>query len=227
MYSILDNSAPPTCRVDDQDNDNNEQVNNINKIKEGVLSRSIPSVIMDSSATSNVRTTKDRERNPFIATGQKLDKAFRMPTGKEEEASDMDELHHDVRPPTSNVHIMPGTKRDSFLSIPKFVNANYILILDKDEANLYGTNKTTITVSHGAILQKWQCMQTNPWCVPLINKIKKTTRTQSSAINPPQDSYPTDYCQVRPSTTCMSSKRNPNSCDTTKQWQVSPPNHRG
>ncbi len=70
FYSILDYSAPPTCRVDKQDNDHDEQVNIINDFKEGVLNGFIPSAIIDSEATSSVGTQKDRDRNAFIATGQ-------------------------------------------------------------------------------------------------------------------------------------------------------------
>jgi hypothetical protein len=172
FYSILDNTAPPTCQVDEQDDDNNQKVNNINKIKEGVFDGSIPSAVTDSGATSNIGTTKDRAMKAFVATGRKSDKAFRMPNGKVEEANNMDKLQHDVRHPAKDVHIMPGIKHNSLLSIPKFVDTNYIAFFDKDKVNIYDTNKTSIVVSCGAILQGWQCKQTNLWCFPLIKEIK-------------------------------------------------------
>ena len=80
-----------------------------------------------------------------------------MPNGEVEEASDMDELQHDVRHPAKDVHIVPGIKCDSLLSIPKFADANYVTIFDKDEVNIYDANKTTIVVSRGAILRGWRC----------------------------------------------------------------------
>ncbi len=132
-----------------------EQVNNINELKQGVLDGSIPSAIADSGATSSVGTKKDRKRNVFVATGRQSDKAFRMPNGEVEEASDMGELQHDVRHPAKDVHIVPGIERDSLLSIPKFANANYVAIFDKDEVNIYDANKTTIVVSRSAILRGW------------------------------------------------------------------------
>ncbi len=76
-----------------------------------------------------------------------------MPNGEVEEASDINELQHDVRHPTKDVHIVPGIERDSLLSIPKFADANYVTIFDKDEVNIYDANKTTIVVSRGAILR--------------------------------------------------------------------------
>jgi hypothetical protein len=130
-----------------------EQVNNINALKQGVLDGSIPSAIADSGATSSVGTKRDKKRNAFVATGRQSDKSFRMPNGDVEEASDMDELLHDVRHPAKDVHIVPGIERDSLLSIPKFADANYVAIFDKDEVNIYDANKTTIVVSRGAILR--------------------------------------------------------------------------
>ena len=111
-YSILDNTAPPTCQVDKQDDDHVEQVNNINELKQGVLDGSIPSAVTDSRATSSVGTKRDRKKNAVVATGRQSDKAFRMPTGNIEEASDMDKLHHDVCHPAKDVHIVPGIERD-------------------------------------------------------------------------------------------------------------------
>jgi hypothetical protein len=113
-----------------------------------------------------------------MTTGQQSDKAFRMPNGEVEEASDMDKLQHDVRHPAKDVHIVPGIERDSLLSIPKFTDANYVAIFDKDEVNIYDANKTTIVVSRGAILRGWQCKQTNLWQIPLIKNVtNKNTNT--------------------------------------------------
>jgi hypothetical protein len=155
FYLILTDNAPPTCQVDEQDDDPVEQVNNINKLKQGVLDRSIPSAVADSRATLSIGTKRDRKRKVFVATGRQSDKAFRMPNGKVEEASDMDEFQHDVCHPAKDVHIVPGIKRNSLLSIPKFADTNYIAIFDKDKVNIYDANKTTIIVSCGAILQGW------------------------------------------------------------------------
>jgi len=86
-----------------------------------------------------------------------------MPNGEIEEASNMDELQHNVRHPAKDMNIVPGIEWDSLLSILKFADANYIAIFDKDEVNIYDANKTTIVVSRGAILQGWRCKQTKLW----------------------------------------------------------------
>ena len=153
---MLTNALPPG-QVKEQDSDHDEQVNNINKIKKGVLDGSIPSAVPDSGATSSVGTKRDRNRKAFAPTGQKSNKAVRMPNGEVEEASNMDELHHDVRHPAKDIHIVPGIERDSLLSISKFVDANYVVIFDKDKVNIYDANKTIITVTLSTILRGWRC----------------------------------------------------------------------
>ncbi len=70
--------------------------------------------------------------------------------------------------PAKDVHIVPGIEHDSFLSIPKFADANYVAIFDKDKVNIYDANKTKIIVPCSAILQGWRCKQANLWRVPLI-----------------------------------------------------------
>jgi hypothetical protein len=197
-------NAPPPCQVEEQDDDHNEQVNNIKEIKKGVLDRSIPSTVADSVATSSIGTKRDRNRKAFAPTGKKSDKAFRMPNGKVEEASNMDELHHDVRHPAKDVHIVPGIERDFLLSIPKFFNANYIPIFDKDEVNIYDANKTIITVSCSAILRGWQCKQTKLGAYLPPRLLKMKTTTQSSVINARQNSSQTSHHQLKRSTTCTS-----------------------
>ena len=100
-----------------------EQVNNINNLKKRFLDGSIPSTVADSGATLSIGTKRDSKRNAFVATGRRSDKAFRMPNGEVEKASNMDELHRKVRHPAKNVHIVLGIERDSLLSIPQFADA--------------------------------------------------------------------------------------------------------
>ena len=155
FYSILFDHAPPTCPVDEQDDNHNETVNNIDELKIGVLDGTIPSAFADSGATSNVGTTKDRARRAFILTDRQSDKAFRMPNGSIEAATAMDALHHSLRAPARDVHIVPSIERNSLLSVSKFVDTNNIAIFDKDEVNIFDANNTKVTVSRAAILRGW------------------------------------------------------------------------
>ncbi len=145
-------------------------VNDINKLKEGVLNGSIPSAFADSAATSNVGTTKDRSKFAFVSTRQKSNKVFHMPNGALEAATAMDELHLELQPPARDVHIVPSIERFLVLSMSKFVDANYIAIFDKDEVNIYDANNTEVTVTHSAILRGFRCQQ-GMWQVPLVKTV--------------------------------------------------------
>jgi hypothetical protein len=125
---------------------------NTNELKEGVLNGSVPSAFVDCAVTSSIGTNKDQSRNAFVLTGQQSDKAFCMPNGPVETATAMDEVHHELQPPTKDVHIVPAIQRDSLISITKFVDANYTAIFDKDKENIYNATNTKITVTGAAIL---------------------------------------------------------------------------
>ena len=75
-----------------------------------------------------------------------------MPNGLIEAATAMDALHHSLRAPARDVHIVPSIKRDSLLSLSKFVDANYIAIFNKDEVNIFDANNTEVMVLRAAIL---------------------------------------------------------------------------
>jgi len=192
FYSILTTSAPPTCQVDKQDDDHDEQVYNINytQIKAGVRDGTIPSAIADTGATSSVGMTRDRNRNAFVPTNRHSTKAFHMPNGAVEPATHMDELHHDVCHPAKEIHIVPGIERDSLLSIAKFADANYIAIFDKDELNIYDANKTKVTVLCAAILRGWRCKETNLWRIPLVHHVSNNNTDTVLCDRPPTEFFP-------------------------------------
>ena len=75
-----------------------------------------------------------------------------MPNGSIEAATAMDALHHSLRAPARDVHIVPSIERDLLLSVFKFVEANYIVIFDKNEVNIFDANNTKVMVSRAAIL---------------------------------------------------------------------------
>jgi len=133
-----------------------------------VLNGTIASAFADSGATSHVGRKKDHDRQAFITTGRQSNKAFRMPNGSVEEATTLDALQHSLRAPARDILIVPSIKRDSLLSVSKFVDANYIAIFDKDEVKIFDANNTEITVSRAAILRGWRCPDTKLWRIPLV-----------------------------------------------------------
>jgi hypothetical protein len=115
------------------------------QLKAGVHDGSIPSAVADTGATSSIETTKDKCRNAFIPTGRQSTKAFHMPNGAVEVATDVDKLHHIVCHPAKDIHIISGIKHNLLLSMAKFADANYNAIFDKDELNIYNANNTKVT----------------------------------------------------------------------------------
>ena len=67
-------------------------------------------------------------------------------------ATEIADYPFNVRDPAKQLHIMPGITTNSLLSTNKFAEANYIMIFDKEEVNIYDVNDTVITVTRGAIL---------------------------------------------------------------------------
>jgi hypothetical protein len=137
-----------------------------------------------------VGTKKDQARKAFIQTDRNSDKMFIMPNGAAKRATAMDELHHDVCAPAKDVHIVPAIKRDSLLSMSKFVDANNIAIFDKDEVNIYDANNTVVTVTRAAILRGWQCKQTKLWQVPLVKDMPNNNTQTVLCDCPPSEFLP-------------------------------------
>ncbi len=153
------------------------------QLKAGVREGSILSTVANTGATSSVRTMMDKRRNAFIPTGRQSTKAFHMPNGTVEVATDVDKLHHNVRHPAKDIHIVPGIERDLLLSMEKFADANYTVIFDKYKLNIYDENNTKVTVSCSLILHGWQCADTNLWRIPLIPHITNNNNTETVLCN--------------------------------------------
>jgi hypothetical protein len=98
-----------------------------------------------------------------------------MPNRAVEAATAMDELHHQLQLPAKDVHIVPAIECVLLISIPKCIDANYIVIFDKDKVNIYSTNNTKITVMRAAILQGWRCNQTKLWHIPLVKLVQSNS----------------------------------------------------
>jgi hypothetical protein len=113
-----------------------------------------------------------------------------MPNGTIEEAMDVDKLHQDVHHVAKDIHIVPGIKRDSLLSIPKFADANYIAIFYKDKINIYNANNTKVMVSHSVILCGWRCKDTNLWRIPFLPIVLNNNTDTVLCDRPPTEFLP-------------------------------------
>jgi hypothetical protein len=62
----------------------------------------------------------------------------------------MNKLYNKLRDPAQSVHIVPQVQ-NSLLSTSKVVNADFIVIYDKQEVKFYDEKTTKITVSEEAV----------------------------------------------------------------------------
>ena len=70
--------------------------------------------------------------------------------------------------------IVPELKRNSHLSLRKFIEANYLTVFTPEEIHISNEAKTTIESTFAPIIQGWKDPQTGLWSVPIIPKYKKT-----------------------------------------------------
>jgi hypothetical protein len=136
----------------------------INKMKEGVLNGTIPSVISDTGALSSAFLKKD----PSHAKGKLSTTVFHLPNSVIAPATTRNKLLHNVHEPAHSVNIVPALVKKSLLSTNKFAKAGYTIIYDKDEVNFYDARTTKIMVSEIAIFTGWQCPHQKMWHVPLV-----------------------------------------------------------
>jgi hypothetical protein len=141
-----------------------------NKLRKGIMTGTITSIIVDSGATSGVGTAT----NPSQCTGRQSTKQFILPSGA-------------VVPATS---ISPQA---SVSITSKYADANYITIFDRDTVNIYDANDTEITVTKGAILRGWRDPDINLWQIPLVNMVRNNN-TNRVIVNRP----PTEFLPARP-----------------------------
>ncbi len=160
-----------------------------NILRSGMEDGSIPSTVADSACTLGVGT----EADPCPRTGRASHKQFFLPGGEIKQATEVAEYPFKVQEPVQELHITPGITKNLLLSTNKFAAANYIIIFDKDEVNIYDTNDTIITVARGVILHGWMDTKSNLWHIPLVEVVWNNS-TDTIIVNQP----PTEFLPARP-----------------------------
>jgi hypothetical protein len=146
----------------------------------------IPSTIVNSGATSGVRTKDD----PSQRTGKPSDKQFILPSGQLIQATEKAEYPFNVRAPANELHITPGISQHLLLSTGKYADANYITVFNKDNVNVYNANNTVITVTKKAILRGWQDKDNKLWHIPLVDMVQNQNNNTIIINRPPTKFLP-------------------------------------
>jgi hypothetical protein len=146
-YYPLSDPTPPDCQVKEQTPNQKEAINKFfeSAIKRGVLNGTIPSIIVDSAATSNVGATRDQ--SSFVPTGRSSNKIFQLPNGTQTAADSISELPFDIGQLVKDIHLIPSITKSSLLSIPKTADAGYITVFDDQEINIYDARDTKILIT--------------------------------------------------------------------------------
>ncbi len=93
-----------------------------------------------------------------------------------------------VRAPANKLHITSGVSQHSLLSTGKFVDANYIMVFDKEMINVYDANDTIFTVSGGAILHGFCNPVLNLYQILLVDMVQNNN-TDTIIVNRPPTKY--------------------------------------
>ena len=119
---------------------------------------------LDSACTSGVVTEKDQKH--LVDTGEISTKEFTYPQGDIAKATKKMELDLDLRKVALEMNVVPGLE-STLVSVCKMAEADYITVLDKNEAKIYDGKTVKITVSEKEVLKGWRCKRTGLWRVPL------------------------------------------------------------
>ena len=76
------------------------------------------------------------------------------------------EMQHKMSKTALELNVVPGV-HNTLVSVCTMADADYITVLDKDEANIYDCRTTKVTISEEAILKCYRCKRTGLWILPL------------------------------------------------------------
>jgi hypothetical protein len=171
----------------------NSQVGNVKhynsydpKLKEGMMNGTIPSTIVDSFASSNVGTTKDR----FQPTGRKSDKVFWLLHGSTQAAMEIAKLPYNVRAPAKDIHITSGINTNSLIGTSKLADVGYIIIFDKDTVKMNNAHNTQVIVTQEAGINGWREDKTGMWQVALVPIVSNVNTNTVLVDQPPTEFLP-------------------------------------
>ena len=105
----------------------------IQQTRQDVQSGKIPSIVVDSSATSNCGWVND----PFIYTCTQSAKVFQTPLGQVAKAFKQAKPIHHVQEPARMVDNVSGFQNNSLLSVSTFADANYITVFTLKELQIF------------------------------------------------------------------------------------------
>jgi hypothetical protein len=132
-----------------------------------IANRKMQTGILDTGATSGAGQPEIAD--DFKHTGQPSTKVFMLPDKSRVRATYKMLLKHKLREGAREMNIVPGL-HSTVISVPKIVDKDYIVVLDKKSAKTYKAKTTTITAMVEPVLEAPRCTLTSLWLMPLKTK---------------------------------------------------------
>ena len=105
--------------------------------------------ILDSGATSGAAPVEDK--SSFKDLGQMSSKTFMLPDKRTHCATKKMLLKYEIRAGAREVNIVPGL-HTTLISVPKFADADYITVFDKNKATIYDATTTNVRTTEPPVL---------------------------------------------------------------------------
>jgi DNA topoisomerase VI subunit A len=118
-------------------------------LKERIMNDIDPWGWSDSGASSTYVNDDDEKHTE--ATRLASNKTVGLPTGDKVTAREQRKLKNGLRHPANTADTIPGLKT-TLVSTGKSVDANYVMVYDKEEVNVYDAETTTIIATEEAVM---------------------------------------------------------------------------
>jgi hypothetical protein len=134
--------------------------------------------IMDTGATSGAAAEHDTDA--MKDTGEPSTKVFMLPDKSKIGAICKMLLKHNLRGRAREMNVVLGL-HSTLVSIPKFADANYIMVFDKFKASIYDATTTTLAALAEPVVVAPRCKSTRLWKLDL-NAETEATQTELSTL---------------------------------------------
>ena len=136
--------------------------------KRTLQNHEVPTIVVDSGATSTCIRTEDAAFVQVLA--EKSPKHFLNANGTISEATNKAQLEYKMRQPAVDADIVPGLAMNSLLSTSKLADAGYVTVFTNDEVKIFDAAATPFQLQGSIIMKGWRCPRTKLWRVPLQEK---------------------------------------------------------
>jgi hypothetical protein len=127
--------------------------------RENRQQRDIPSIVVDSAATTTVIRKVDEDHVEVL--DEPSLKIFLNANGTKSPGGMKAKLDYNLREPATCAETVSDLATNSLLSVCKTADANYITIFTKDEVKMFDAETAKVKIEGEAVMTGWRCPQTD------------------------------------------------------------------